>query len=501
MTRILVRADGSSQQGLGHLFRALSLAEMIDPGGRRKAGEQRNSRAEPPTLLFFTTCDFPAIHAMLRERGFEPHLITDEVEWLGWVRSGDVVVMDGYHFSLDLQRQVRGLGATLVVVDDLADRHQVADVVVNHAPFFDKPYSCEEYTRLCIGSQYAILRSEFVERGLEGRAYVAPRGILVAFGGADPLNLTQKYLPALAQAFPDEPVQVILGAGYTEREALEKATSASNVVLHSNLSAQQLYQLLIGVRVAILPASTMAMEAIACRTPVLAGWFVDNQHELYLGLRKSEAILDLGDFRTLDAASLVNHVQETLAALPQGLERKLDALMYKFIDGNSWRRIRQAVEAAQHLRMRKATPEDVDLYFRWANEPAVRASSFHSEEIPYENHVAWYAKRMQDASSHLFLFEWDGVPCGQVRIQDEAEGAIVGISLDEQFRGRGLSPEMLVRACAAFFRVSKTDRIIAYIKYDNKASQNAFLAAGFQLEGDSVVNGVGGLRMVLRGGV
>ena len=40
--------------------------------------------------------------------------------------------------------------------------------------------------------------------------------------------------------------------------------------------------------------------------------------------------------------------------------------------------------------LRKATIEDRDLLFQWANDPLVRKNSFSTAEIAYEEHVDWY---------------------------------------------------------------------------------------------------------------
>ena len=40
--------------------------------------------------------------------------------------------------------------------------------------------------------------------------------------------------------------------------------------------------------------------------------------------------------------------------------------------------------------LRKATIEDMDLLFQWANDPVVRKNSFSTAEISYEEHTKWY---------------------------------------------------------------------------------------------------------------
>lgn len=139
--------------------------------------------------------------------------------------------------------------------------------------------------------------------------------------------------------------------------------------------------------------------------------------------------------------------------------------------------------------MRKARPGDSPLYLEWANDPVVREGSFHSEPISPEVHEAWFARRLADGGSFLYLFEWEGSPCGQVRIQ-VGEEPVIGVSTDPRFRGRGIGTYMLKAAAAAFFGESDQDYILAYIKEDNGASLKLFERAGYLPFRRDTVNGI-----------
>ncbi|MDE7185188.1 MAG: GNAT family N-acetyltransferase, partial [Lachnospiraceae bacterium] len=57
----------------------------------------------------------------------------------------------------------------------------------------------------------------------------------------------------------------------------------------------------------------------------------------------------------------------------------------------------------RRLWLRKVKPCDMDLLFRWANDETVRANAFHTEKIPYENHVQWFEKMMADATVYQYI--------------------------------------------------------------------------------------------------
>ena len=133
------------------------------------------------------------------------------------------------------------------------------------------------------------------------------------------------------------------------------------------------------------------------------------------------------------------------------------------------------------LNYRKATQADVDLYYHWANDADVRRNSYQSQSIPYEQHVAWFEKKIVAPNSLLLVFENENqIAVGQVRIETQENHAVVGISIDQHQRGKGYAVEMLIKASAAYFDSNPTKFIYAYIKKDNFASYKAFVAAGYE---------------------
>lgn len=74
-------------------------------------------------------------------------------------------------------------------------------------------------------------------------------------------------------------ITAIVGDSY----AAENMVDDPKVTYQKNLSAGSIADLFSTVDVAILPASTMMNEALACGTPVIGGYYVDNQeHDYYM---------------------------------------------------------------------------------------------------------------------------------------------------------------------------------------------------------------------------
>jgi RimJ/RimL family protein N-acetyltransferase len=151
------------------------------------------------------------------------------------------------------------------------------------------------------------------------------------------------------------------------------------------------------------------------------------------------------------------------------------------------------------LKLRQISEEDCKLIWTWANDPEVRAVSFSSEAIPYEDHVTWFESKLNDPSCYFYIAEdTNHEPVGQVRYDREGTEATISISLDKKFRGKGYGPSLLRLASQRFFEVCDAEVIHAYIKEGNEASIGAFKKAGFNPIGTSRKNNHQPHHLVLR---
>jgi RimJ/RimL family protein N-acetyltransferase len=71
---------------------------------------------------------------------------------------------------------------------------------------------------------------------------------------------------------------------------------------------------------------------------------------------------------------------------------------------------------------------------------------------------------------------------GQVRIDKNEKEIVIGISIDEKFRGKSLGSEMLLQSTDDYLKKHSNSTITAYIKTENKASLAIFKKAGFSNE-------------------
>ena len=149
------------------------------------------------------------------------------------------------------------------------------------------------------------------------------------------------------------------------------------------------------------------------------------------------------------------------------------------------------------LSFRKATMEDAKQYFEWINDKEVRENSYHSAEIHYEKHIEWFEKKINSINCLMLYFENENkIPIGQVRIEMNDKETVIGISVDAKQRGKSYATQLLIDSTDYFFSLFPEKSISAYIKKENTTSYKNFLAAGFVLEKEEIINGFNSYKMI-----
>lgn len=141
------------------------------------------------------------------------------------------------------------------------------------------------------------------------------------------------------------------------------------------------------------------------------------------------------------------------------------------------------------LNIRDIRAEDVDLLYKWTNDELVRKQSFSSEVIPYEGHCNWFQKKIKDKNSVLFIVEIDKEPVGVVRFDIVEYSATIGVSIDKEYRGKGLGSEIIKIGVLSYFKKNEFP-ILATIKKENLASIRSFEKAGFHFLKNELINEV-----------
>ena len=228
--------------------------------------------------------------------------------FLNQLEGDEIVVLDNYFYTTDYQKKIKAKGCKLVCIDDMHDKHYVADVVINHDNVPSNEFDIEPYTRLCVGMQYVLLRPPFLK---PLHNYQRNINVVVNFGGSDPFCLTDKMVTMLRRINAPYHIVVILG----EKTFLSES-NREKVKICKNLSAQKMADLFETSAFGILPASTVSLEAISRGLPLLLGYYMENQFEGYKNFNKRANFIPLGYFPDLSDKKLKHAMDELPGFLP-----------------------------------------------------------------------------------------------------------------------------------------------------------------------------------------
>lgn len=134
----------------------------------------------------------------------------------------------------------------------------------------------------------------------------------------------------------------------------------------------------------------------------------------------------------------------------------------------------------QQVYLRSVIPEDVDLLYEWANNADVRANSFQTQPIPYENHLQWFALKMNDSNCHIFIGMVKEESIGVLRFDCEEDKTSISYSIAPTKRGMGYGKQLVEQGLLFLTKqLPMVTGIYAQVKASNIASCRIFEALGF----------------------
>lgn len=495
--RIAIRVDASDRMGTGHLMRCLTLADALHRNG---AAVRFVSRSMPQHLA----ARIAAQGHQLRLFEGQPDGHTDELAHAAWLGGSqqqdaqaslaaladarwDAVVVDHYALDWRWQGALAALGARMAVIDDLADRRHACDVLLdqNYAGHGQRYAGLlPAGARLLAGPAYALLRPEFAHaRGAAAGRSGALERVFLFFGGVDQPNLTATALRAV-QLLGGAPLAVDVVVGKDNPHQAEVAAlCAAMPDCRLHLQVDNIAALMAASDLAIGAGGATTWERCCVGLASVVVTIAANQEPSVQALARGGYVVDGGSSACVTPATLAALLAGLLAdpAAVRALGRRSAAL----VDGEGCARVARVL-GAPRLSLRAARAADVQLYYEWASDDDVRAQSFNSAPIPFEQHQQWFARRLDsDASVLLVALDQQGEAVGQVRFEQVADGWQIGFSLDRRWRGQGLAVPMLAAAIAHLAARAPQALLLAQVKRQNSASSRAFVALGFVARGDA----------------
>ena len=199
--RILVRVDGSSKIGLGHVHNILTILNhfrndeiLIVMNSQNKLGYKKFQ--EHLYQVNFFKNDSQLFEVIKK---FQPHMIFNDI----------------LDTSINYIKKLKKEKIFVVNFEDLGDGRRYADLVFNPIYHSNKNNSNEYF-----GPNFACVRDEF--RIWEPTVLkTSPKNVVIIFGGSDPTNKTYQVLKLLEKyKLKNMKYSIIIGQDYKERKKL-----------------------------------------------------------------------------------------------------------------------------------------------------------------------------------------------------------------------------------------------------------------------------------------
>jgi len=457
---IVFRADGNSEIGLGHLVRSSALAAMLKENYHCLLATRCQSQA----LLDELKCSFSQIFSL--PDGSD---LSEEVWFDNEVSNESLVVLDGYNFDDQYQEVLIKRGFDLFCIDDIHAFPFYSRAVINHSGGLTATdYHSLPSTQFYLGPHYSLLRKPFLDAAAKRRNAIADKNIFICFGGADPENQTAAVLKELTLQNSFHHFHVVVGSAYQFKAELEADTKRlNNITLYSSISPREMVSVMQQCSYAICSPSTIMYEYLSVGGIVFLEQIADNQKDVIRYFTTEGMAFRLNEMNSISE----KQIEDSFAK---------QAFYFDGKSGQRFEKIFRQYFEGKKLAVRKVNEGDMRLCYEWANDPEVRAQSYNPKLITFEEHTAWFQKKLHDNESYFYILESDRKPVAQIRFQVSGGEAVLGFLAGPSIRSKGLGPTILGKGVEAFVNEHHGSvNIIGYVKKSNIPSQRSFERLSF----------------------
>ncbi|MGE3341983.1 MAG: UDP-2,4-diacetamido-2,4,6-trideoxy-beta-L-altropyranose hydrolase [Vicinamibacterales bacterium] len=354
--QVAMRADASTVMGAGHVSRCLTIAEAIVARGGRV---RMLGRAMPAHLRAWIEASGHEFVAL--ESPPEPASELAHGAWLGTSQAADardvVAALDDSrwdwmvvdHYALDARWQgvVRTAVSRMLAVDDLADRRQDVEILLDQ----NLPGDSERYRRhvpdtcaLLLGPSYALVRESFriARRTARPRRGAVTR-VLVFVGGGDADNYTSRAILACrASGLGAGQVDVVIGASHPHLRAVR--TQCDEAAYRCHVQTSDMARLMADADFAIGASGSASWERCALGLPTLTFATAPNQEPILAGLVARGAVIALPTGVPVTVETLAEAL--CVVRTSPARVRAVSEAAWQLVDGAGPARVCDAMEAA-----------------------------------------------------------------------------------------------------------------------------------------------------------
>ncbi len=491
--KLTVRADASPQMGTGHLMRCLSLAQ----GWKDTSGD----------AVFISFCKNDKLIQRIKKEGIKVYNLQhisdiEDTKKALKKENPEWVMLDGYHFGSDYQKEIKEAGYKLFVIDDYAHlEHYYADIILNQNYGAENfVYSAEPYTKLLLGTKYVLLRREFLEY-LDYKRQIpdVAKKVLITMGGVDPENYTFKVLQATNLVdFPLD-VKVVIGARNTHYKLIEKEANSCKHNMEILTNLDNMAPLMAWADVAVSAGGTTTWELAFMGLPSMLCIVADNQEYAVNALVKDEIFQSAGWIKNKPAEEISHMLTELICNKAvrdmmygraktvvdeKGIYRVMDALKKEAFSPNSLSAsLRRDIDFGEvkFANFINLSDNEKEMIRNWRNSDEIRKWMFTDHIISKEDHLNFIENLRKDGANFYWMVIADDKPIGVVSFQKvdfKNRSGYLGIYSTEKGIGRLIMKYLL----HLWFELTQMRILKCEVLEGNKHAYNFYKNAGFMEE-------------------
>ncbi len=506
---VVFRCDASIQIGSGHVMRCLTLADSLSEQG--------------VNCYFITRFHEGNIADYIEQRGYETHRLPlkeqnidgvhiepiDYQHWLGTnihtdanetlnivkkisANPIDWIIVDHYALDKVWEQILHPYCKQMMVIDDLANRAHVCDLLLDQTlGRSKKDYKNLTSTRctLLTGSQYALLRPEFVQlrkHNSKRRKTLKLKKLLITLGGVDKDNITECILNNLQDCIlpQDCRIVIVMGEHAPWIEAVKKQAAQMKWQTDVLVNIENMAQLMTESDLCIGAAGTTAIERCCLGLPTLLIVAADNQIKTAEKLEKYGAVINLG--RT--DCDYMKNLHSSLKSLIDDRSRynSLVENCFNITDGNGIYRVAQRISPAtlkteEEVYLRLVNEDDARMLYEWQSNNTTRQYSRNTETPTWDEHAIWFESKIADTKCVFYIIICNSKPAGYIRLDQLESKELefeISIAIAPSMRSRGLGKI----AINLLKYIHRNESLIATVLEDNKVSHRLFQKTGFKFD-------------------
>lgn len=340
---LLIRADANLNIGTGHVMRCLALAQAWKDNG----GSVTFLMAPGSPLLEQRICSEGMTVLTNPEQPGSDEDAKFTVDVKKKIESSWVIV-DGYQFGATYQKKLKADNCRILFIDDYGHTdHYYADIVLNQNIYADMSFykKYEPYTRFLLGSNFVLLRREFLNRAEYKRENPdVARKVLVTFGGGDPNNITLKIIDALKKIKIDElEVIAVIGSVSQSYEILKQSVkNYPGFSIRKNVT--NMPELIRWADVAISAGGSTCWEFAFSGLPNIIIILSADQELIASELSKYGVSIALGKPDEINSISIIKTISDLMYSPDK--RYAMTQAGRRIVDGNGTRRIISALRCS-----------------------------------------------------------------------------------------------------------------------------------------------------------